>query len=235
MYSGKTVLITGSSRGVGDYLVNHFLENGAKVIGMAHNRYDGINFRQFSVDLSDSTSIVECFDRIKVELPDEGIDILINNAAILTSQYSTKMKVEDARAMVNIDLLAPFIVAREGVKLMKRVPYGRIINISSMAVTLEPQGDSMYAACKAGLEKMSNIMAKEFNVFGTTVNTLGISAIETDMLRQLNKEKVDKVVASLPIPRYATIEDIINVIDFFCSPKSNYITAQTIYLGGVHG
>jgi 3-oxoacyl-[acyl-carrier protein] reductase len=103
-----------------------------------------------------------------------------------------------------------------------------------MAVALEPMGDSMYAACKAGLNKMSNIMAKEFAGFGITVNTLAISAIDTDMLRQLNKEKVDKVVAGLPIPRYATMDDITNVIDFFCSPKSNYITAQVIYLGGVH-
>jgi len=142
------------------------------------------------------------------------------------------MSEDDAEGMVLIDLLAPFLVARESAKLMKNG--GQIINISSMAVALEPMGDSMYAACKAGLNKMSNIMAKEFAGFGITVNTLGISAIDTDMSRQLNKEKLDKVVAGLPIPRYATMDDITNVIDFFCSPKSSYITSQTIYLGGVH-
>ena len=92
----------------------------------------------------------------------------------------------------------------------------------------------MYAACKSGLNTMTNILAKEFQQFGITCNTLAVSAIETDMLKQLNKEKIDKVVASLPIPRYATMDDIINVIDFFASERSNYITSQTIYLGGVH-
>jgi 3-oxoacyl-[acyl-carrier protein] reductase len=136
--------------------------------------------------------------------------------------------------MVDTDLLGAFVVAKETVKLMKRSEHGRIINISSMAVVLEPMGDSMYAACKAGLTTMSNIMAKEFAFMGITVNTLAISAIETDMLKQLNKEKIDKVVGSLPIPRYAKAEDITNVIDFFASERSEYITAQTIYLGGVH-
>jgi len=103
-----------------------------------------------------------------------------------------------------------------------------------MAVALEPQGDSVYAAAKAGLNIFTNIIAKELNFMNITCNTLAISAIETDMLKQLNKEKVDTVIARLPIPRYAKMEDITNVIDFFCSKKSNYVTSQTIYLGGVH-
>jgi 3-oxoacyl-[acyl-carrier protein] reductase len=230
MYTGKTVLITGSSRGVGKMLADHFISNHATVIGLS--RYaegvEGMNY--YRCDLSDPQEIISVMKNIYKN--HSNLNIIINNAAVLTSQYAWKMGVDDARSMVDIDLLSPFFVAREGSKLM--LHGGRIVNISSMAVPLEPMGDSMYAACKAGLEKMGNIMAKEFNTFGITVNTLGISAIETDMLKQLNKEKIDKVVANLPIPRYATIEDITNVIDFFCSPKSNYITAQTIYLGGVH-
>jgi len=232
MYKNKTVLITGASRGVGTRLAEHFLNFGAKVIGIhiGDAEIDNINYEQYEVDLNYPEQIMYAISLIRER--NNCIDIVINNAAVLTSQYSLKMKIEDAIAMVQVDLLAPFIVARESAKLMK--DGGQIVNISSMAVALEPMGDSMYAACKAGLNKMSNIMAKEFAGFGITVNTLAISAIDTDMLRQLNKEKVDKVIAGLPLPRYATMEDITNVIDFFCSPKSNYITAQTIYLGGVH-
>jgi len=234
MYSGKRVLITGTSRGVGESLAKHFVYNNAKVIGLCRD-VEGYDCGEHFIlcDLSDTESIVQAFGKVSKFGP---VDICINNAAVLTSQYALKMDVEDASRMVQIDLLAPFIVAREAAKLIysKSGDYGRIINISSMAVALEPMGDSMYAACKAGLNKMSNIMAKEFAGFGITVNTLAISAIETDMLKQLNREKVDKVVKSLPIPRYATMDDITNVIDFFCSPKSDYITAQTIYLGGVH-
>ena len=81
---------------------------------------------------------------------------------------------------------------------------------------------------------MTNILAKEVSFMNITCNTLGISAIETGMLKQLNKEKIGAVVKGLTIPRYATADDIVNVIDFFCSEKSSYITAQTVYLGGVH-
>lgn len=230
MYTGKTVLITGSSRGVGKMLSEHFIRNGATVIGLSRfcDGIDGVNW--YRCDLSDPEEIISVVKNIWKNHGE--LSIVINNGAILTSQYGWKMGVDDARSMVDVNLLGSFFILRECSKLM--LHSGRIINISSMAVSLEPMGDSMYAATKAGLEKMGNIMAKELAGFGITVNTLGISAIETDMLKQLNKEKVDKVVAGLPIPRYATIEDITNVIDFFCSSKSDYITAQTIYLGGVH-
>lgn len=231
MYKGKTVLITGTSRGVGKHLKDYFLSKEAKVIRINKSKEpDEINYRQFAVNLSMPSMVEKTLQNIK-EFAGE-VDILINNAAVLTSQYSTKMDGLDAWQMVMVDLLAPFLVSRECVKLMKNG--GQIVNISSMAVALEPMGDSMYAACKAGLNKMSNIMAKEYAFMGVTVNTLAISAIETDMLRQLNREKVDKVVKKLPLPVYATMDDITNVIDFFCSPRSSYITAQTIYLGGVH-
>ena len=160
------------------------------------------------------------------------IDIVVNNAAVLTAQYAMIMPAGAAQAMVNLNLLAPFLVAREAAKLMRKSKSGRIINISSMAVSLEPEGDSVYAACKAGLTTLSNILAKEFASFNVTCNTLGITAIETDMLKQLPREKIDAVVARLPIPRYATADDILNVIDFFASERSGYITAQTVIWAG---
>lgn len=231
MYKGKTVLITGTGRGVGMELAKHFYSHNATVIGIDHDCKEVV-YKQYSADLSIPDDITDVFEQIKKVHP--KIDICINNAAVLTSQYSTKMPIEGAEDMVNVDLLAVFLVSRECAKLMKKSEYGRIINISSMAVALEPMGDSMYAACKAGINVLANIMAKEYAFMNVTCNTLAISAIETDMLKQLNKENIDKVVASLPIPRYATMNDITNVIDFFCSPDSGYITAQTIYLGGVH-
>jgi 3-oxoacyl-[acyl-carrier protein] reductase len=77
-------------------------------------------------------------------------------------------------------------------------------------------------------------MAKEFGPFNVTCNTLCISAIESDMLAQLPRHKIDAIIAALPIPRYAKPDDILNVIDFFASSRSSYITGQTVYLGGVH-
>ena len=94
--------------------------------------------------------------------------------------------------------------------------------------------DSMYAACKAGLATLTNVMAKELAPLNITCNTLAVSAIKTDMLAQLPQDKIAQVIAGLPIPRFAEPDDILNVIDFLASDRSSYITAQTIYLGGVN-
>lgn len=234
LYSDKRVLVTGSSRGIGALLARHFLDHGAAVIGVArgdatlvHERY-----HHHAVDLSDADAVARLFAGLRAGFG--GLDIVVNNAAVLTSQYALIMPAAAARAMVETNLLAPFLVAREAGKLMRKAKWGRIINVSSMAVALEPEGDSVYAAAKAGLTTLSNVLAKEFAPFNVTCNTLGVTAIETDMLRQLPRQKIDAVIAQLPIPRYAQVEDIVNVIDFFASERSSYITAQTVYLGGVH-
>lgn len=236
MYSGKTVLITGSSRGIGHWLVNHFLQNGAKVIGITRSiGYDATNYRHFVCDLSKAEQIEKTFAEIKAFLDGEKIDIVINNAAVMTSQYAIKLKTIDADSMIKTNLLAPFIVSREAVALMYGSPHPRIINIGSMADAVEAMGDSVYAACKAGLRTMTHILAKEFVMQKITVNVVAVSAIETDMLKQHKPEVIEKIKAMLPIHRLATMDDIYNVVDFFCSENSDYITGQTIYLGGING
>jgi len=147
------------------------------------------------------------------------------------------MPIKNAVEMVNVNLLGAFFVSRESAKLMRKSDYGRIINISSMAVSLEPAGDSIYAATKAGIQTLANVMSKEFSLMNVTCNTLAISAIKTDMLRQhtpVAQEKIKGIINDLPIPRMAKIDDILNVIDFYCSARSSYITGQMIYLGGLN-
>ena len=233
-YSGRIALVTGSRRGVGRLICEHLLREDATVLGFAkgeatlsHERY-----HHYEVDLASPSEVQKAFIALRCDFP--ALHILVNNAAVLTSQYALIMAASAAKSMVDTNLLGPFLVSREAVKLMRKGRWGRIINISSMAVSLEPMGDSMYAACKAGLTTMGNVMAKEFAPYDITVNTLAISAIETDMLSQLPQDKIQQVVAGLPIPRFAKTEDIINVLDFFASDRSSYLTAQTLYLGGVH-
>jgi 3-oxoacyl-[acyl-carrier protein] reductase len=230
----KTVLVTGSRRGVGKLICDHFLANGAQVIGFARDdaTIEHTNYIHMKVDLNNESDIVDAFKTLRSKRI--SIQIVINNAAVLTSQHAMIMPVSSARAMIDTNFLAPFIVSREAAKMMRKSKWGRIINIGSMAVKLKPVGDSVYAATKAALEMLASVMAKEFSSFGVTCNTLAISAIETDMLAQLPKDKVDDIVNALPIPRYAEAEDILNVIDFYASERSAYITAQSLYLGGLN-
>lgn len=235
MYQDKVVLVTGSSRGIGFAIIQHFLRHNAIVIGLSRNESSFVHERyyHFAVDISDPDAIITCF-RKEIGKKFKKVDILINNAALLTSQYSMIMPVKNAVEMVNVNLLAVFFVSREVAKLMRNNGGGRIVNMGSMAVSLEPIGDSIYAACKAGITTMANVMAKEFASYKVTCNTIGITAMETGMLKQLPKNKIDEIINKLTIPRYANEDDIFNVIDFFVSERSSYITAQTIYLGGIN-
>lgn len=232
--SGRVALVTGSRRGIGRLICEHLLGQGATVIGFARGEsaLSHPHYHHFQVDLTQPKEIENTFVSLRRDFP--ALHILVNNAAALTSQYALIMASGAAEEMVDTNLLAPFVVSREAVKLMRKGKWGRIINISSMAVSLEPAGDAMYAATKAGLGVMGNVMAKEFAPMGITVNTLAVTAIETDMLRKLPQDKIQAIIDHLPIPRFAQVDDILNVLDFFTSERSAYITAQTLHLGGVH-
>ncbi len=236
-YQGKVVLISGSSRGLGYIIAEHFLEHGARVIGLSRSehKFESPHYHHVIVDIGNPQSIVAAFKTIAKNF--STIDIVVNNAAVLTSQYSLIMPIKNAVDMVNVNLLGTFFVSRESAKLMRKSGHGRIINIGSMAASLEPMGDSIYAATKVAIQTLANVMAKEFASMNITCNTIGITAFDTDMLRshtQKAQEKINEIIKNLPMPRKALAADILNVIDFFASEKSSYITSQTIYLGGIN-
>jgi 3-oxoacyl-[acyl-carrier protein] reductase len=233
-YAGQVAVVTGASRGIGRMLVDHLLAGGARVFGISRGEFEHGHERytHFAVDVADARAVQLAFAQIAKRVP--SVDIVINNAAVLTSQYAMIMPAQNAQAMVDVNLLGTFYVSREAAKLMRKARRGRIINIGSMAASLEPIGDALYAACKAGVSTLAAVMSKEFSTFNVTCNTLGVTAIETDMLAQLPRERIDAIIEQLPVPRYAEPDDIFNVIDFFASDRSSYVTAQTIFLGGVN-
>lgn len=235
-YENKVVLVTGARRGIGAVIADHFEQRGAFVIGFSRHTDDRVGFTgrrlDIPVDIGDAESVNRGFEAVRKQF--EKIDICINNAAVLTSQYAMIMPPKSAQAMVTTNLLGTFFVSREAAKLMRKAKWGRIVNVSSMAVSLEPMGDSVYAATKAAVTTLANILAKELATINVTCNTIGITAFETEMLAQLPRDKIDAIVAGLPLARMATPEDIAYILDFFCGPGSECITAQTVYLGGVH-
>ncbi|MES2151903.1 MAG: SDR family oxidoreductase [Pseudomonadota bacterium] len=233
-YAGKLALVTGSRRGVGRMIAEHLLAHGARVAGLARGEatFEHPDYLHLQADVGDPAAVQRAFAELKKH--SDVLHIVVNNAAVLTSQYAMIMPPAAAQAMLNTNLLGAFMVSREASKMMRKAKWGRIINIGSMAASLEPIGDSMYAACKAGLATLANVMAKELGPLNITCNTLAVSAIKTDMLSQLPQDKIAQVIAGLPLPRFAEPDDILNVLDFLASDRSSYVTAQTIYLGGVN-
>ena len=243
--AGRTAVITGGSKGIGLAIAKRFAASGADVAIIARGRGAldeaaksigaGAKGRVAAIagDVGVAADIKRAYDEAMAALG--KVDIVVNNAAVLTSMHAMLMPATRAEEMIRTNVLGVLYVSREAAKLMRKSKWGRIINIGSMASTLEPVGDSMYAASKSASLTLTGVLAKEFASYGVTVNTLAVTAFETDMLDQLPREKVDAVIAGLPLARYPTTEDITNVVDFFASPRSSYITAQTLYLGGVHG
>jgi 3-oxoacyl-[acyl-carrier protein] reductase len=233
-YEGKHVLVTGSRRGVGRLIAEYFLQQGATVTGFARGEatYEHPSYSHFQVDIGDPAAVQKSF--LELKKISSAVHIVVNNAAVQTSQYAMILSPTAAQEMLNTNLLGAFVCSREASKMMRKAKWGRIINIGSMMSSLEPTGGSIYAACKAGLITLTNVMAKELASLNVTCNTLAISAIKTDMLGELPKDKFDQIIAGLPIPRFAEPDDIFNVLDFLASERSSYITAQTIYLGGVN-
>lgn len=233
-YQGRVVVVTGARRGIGKLIAQHFLDEGARVIGLARGdaTFEHERYAHFALDIGDDSAVRATFREIARQF--QTVDIVVNNAAVLTSRHALMLSAVEAHAMVSTNLLGTLFVSREAAKLMSRAKYGRLINIGSMASALQPAGDAMYAATKAAVIAMAGVLAKELAGFNITCNTVGVTAIETEMLAQLPADKLAAVVASLPLPRHATPDDILNVIDFFASERSSYITAQTVFLGGVH-
>jgi 3-oxoacyl-[acyl-carrier protein] reductase len=126
-----------------------------------------------------------------------------------------------------------FLFCREAARLMQKNKYGRIINFSTVATPLKLEGEAIYAASKAAIVSLTEVMAREFAEFGITVNAVGPTPIKTDLIRSVPQDKMDRLIARQAIQRYGTFEDVANVIDFFLRPESDFITGQNIYLGGV--
>jgi 3-oxoacyl-[acyl-carrier protein] reductase len=224
MYAGKICVVTGASRGIGAVIADHFARNKGVVTRLSRSEY-------WQCDVSDPDNVRKAFRNVMEQYG--RVDIVVNNAGLGPAGFAVGMDPTVMSECVSTNLIGTVNVCRDAARLMRQGG-GRIINIGSIHTALEPAGAAIYAATKAAVETFSAAFAKEVAPWGVTVNTIGMASFETDMWRGLSDEKRAEFLALLPIPRMTTKDDITNVVDFFASPRSSFITAQTVYLGGIH-
>ncbi len=229
----KVTLITGTRKGIGRHLAEHYVRQGHAVIGCSRAKPDWAleKYRHFELDVGDEESVRTMFVAIGKEFG--RLDHLINNAGIASMNHCLLTPARTVQAILSTNVLGTFLFCREAAKMMQSRRFGRIVNFTTVATPLKLEGEAIYAASKAAVHSLTEVLARELAPMGITVNAVGPTPIETDLIRSVPKERMDRLIARQAIPRMGTFADVANVTDFFLREESDFITGQNLFLGGV--
>lgn len=226
-------LITGTSKGIGKFLAHRLAGRGHKVVGCSRTDPDWSldGYHHYRADVSDEKAVKEIFSDINKNFG--KLDHLLNNAGIASMNHFLLTPLSTVQKVLDTNVIGTFLFCREAAKLMQKRRFGRIVNFASVATPLKLEGEATYAASKAAVITLSEILAREVAPFGITVNTVGPTPVETDLIKSVPRDKIERLFKRLALPRFGTFEDVANVVDFFLRKESDFITGQTIFLGGV--
>lgn len=228
----QVALVTGASRGLGRFLAEYLKQQGATVIGFSRTLPEGeTTFRHIRLDVTDEASVTATIGAVAREYG--RFDILINNAGVAAMNHSLLTPGASLERLLRTNFIGAFLVSREVARAMQRRHYGRIVNISTIAVPMKLAGEAAYAASKSALVTWSQIFAREVADLGITVNVVAPGPMDTGLIKSVPKQTIDALIAGLPIRRLSRLEDVANVVEFLCRPESDAVTGQIVYLGGV--
>lgn len=232
---GKTVLVTGSTRGIGLAIAHAFDDTGARVILHGRSAPKAEVLGEFSegtmaitADIADDASVKTALDGLFAEI--EGIDILVNNAGIVNDKLTMGMKPADFAQVVNTNLNGTFNVTQPVFKKMLRARTGQIINMASVVGLMGNVGQANYAASKAGIVGLTKSLAKEGAMRGIRVNAIAPGMIVSDMTNALSDKVKNQVLEAVPLKRFGEATEIANTAVFLA--QNDYITGQTITVDG---
>ncbi|MBK1689751.1 acetoacetyl-CoA reductase [Rubrivivax gelatinosus] len=240
----KVAYVTGGMGGIGTAICQRLVREGFKVIaGCGPNRdfrrwLDeqtalGYEFHASVGNVADWDSTVEAFGKAKAE--HGPIDVLVNNAGITRDRMFLKMSPEDWHAVIDTNLNSMFNVTKQVVPEMVERGWGRIIQISSVNGEKGQAGQTNYSAAKAGMHGFTMALAQELAAKGVTVNTVSPGYIGTDMIRAIKPEILEKIVATIPVKRLGTPEEIGSVVAWLAGPDSGFTTGADFSCnGGLH-
>jgi|SRR5579884_3948003 len=244
MVDGRSVLVTGGASGIGEGIVDSMACAGARVaiFDRDRERLEQVSsrVRASGADVialrGDVTSSEDADDAVKRTIDAFGsIDILVNCAGIIAPATPiNEMSDEQFDRVVDVNLRGQFVFARAAVTSMKEAMHGRIVSIASRS-WLGGAGIAQYAASKAAVVGFTRSLALELGRFGITANCVSPSVVDTPLFRAMPPEEQEEDLAKAmrhPIPRLATVADVANVVLFFASDESGYVTGQHVYVAG---
>ena len=236
---GQTALVTGASGGIGAAIARALHRQGAAV-ALSGTRLDalqalaaelGERAHPCPADLSDP-SAPDALVAAAEAACGAPLSILVNNAGLTRDTLALRMKDEDWARVMEVDLAAPFRLARAALKGMLRRRAGRIVSIASIVGVTGNAGQSNYAAAKAGLIGMSKSLAQEAGSRGVTVNVVAPGFVATAMTDKLSAEQKDRLVGAIPLGRIGTPEDVAAAVLYLASPEAGWVTGATLHVNG---
>lgn len=241
---GKTALVTGASYGIGFAIAQAFHEAGAAIVfndinrdlvekGLSAYKEAGIPARGYVCDVTDEAQVNALVDRVEKEVG--VIDVLVNNAGIIKRIPMTEMTAEDFRKVIDVDLNAPFIVAKAVIPSMIRKGHGKIINVCSMMSELGRETVSAYAAAKGGLKMLTKNICAEYGGANIQCNGIGpgyIATPQTAPLREEGHPFNDFIISKTPAGRWGTPEDLKGPAVFLASDASDFVNGHILYVDG---
>ncbi|MFK7816148.1 MAG: SDR family NAD(P)-dependent oxidoreductase [Gammaproteobacteria bacterium] len=232
-HAGEVMVITGTRKGIGKYLVDYYIAQGFTVIGCSRSPMDEEieGYEHHCVDVADEKAVQRMVRAIKKK--HGKIDVLINNAGIASMNHVLLTPLKTVTDIFSTNVFGTFLFCREVAKVMSAKKYGRIVNFATVATALDLEGEAAYAASKAAVESFTRVMSRELAGYNITVNAVGPTPVLTDLIKGVSDNKMDDLIATQAIKRMGVYEDISNVTDFYIQKESEFITGQVLYLGGI--
>ena len=236
-FKDKKILITGATGGIGKALVKKFLSldgnvlaTGTKIekLDALKKEFPKINILKF--DISDHSKIEEFIENVSSQLT--GLDVLVNNAGINMDNLSLRMKDEEWKKVIDINLGSTFFLCKHAIKKMLKNKYGRIVNITSIVGHTGNLGQSNYAASKAAIIAMSKSLAIEYAKKNITINCVSPGFIQSNMTDKIVESIKAVLTSRIPMSKLGTGEDVSNTVAFLSSDAASYITGETIHVNG---
>jgi 3-oxoacyl-[acyl-carrier protein] reductase len=232
---GKTALVTGASRGIGEAIARRLGEAGAHVLCAARS-VDRVN--QIASEIGNATGVeldisaADVREKVSALLKERPIDILVNNAGITDDDLFIRMKPDAWTNVLRTNLDSAFHITQEVVKKMIRARWGRVINISSIVGLMGNPGQVNYAASKAGLIGFTKALALEIGSRNVTVNAVAPGFITTSMTDALGEDARTKLEEKIALKRLGTTDDIAYAVVFLASEQAGYITGTVLNVSG---
>lgn len=227
-------LITGTRKGIGKFLAEHYVAAGHIVFGCSREAPDWQRegYHHIRADVTEEAAVRAMFRQVRSEAG--RLDHLVNNAGIAAMNHFMLTPLPTVDRIFKTNVLGTYLLCREAARLMQTRRYGRIVNFTTVANPLNLEGEAAYAASKAAVESLTRIASRELAPLGITLNAVGPTPIATDLIRAVPEAKIQALLARQALPRMGTFDDVAHVVDFFLAPQSHFITGQCLYLGGVN-